>query len=895
MRTRSVLVWSLAFIATLVLLGILPLLAQDGPGFTIIQPETNARISGNSLPVAVQFDCDADAPVVRFEIYIDSTELVVGRIRKPIAQGHFRVDGDLDQISMKPGQHLLIVKLFDAKGRASQQQLRVFLESPNYARETNPPKVRVTSPVNGQVITGKTDIKVDATDDTGVKYVQIFINDKMRLYTTEAPYVMPSWYPLEAKAGSIFVIRASAADFFDNIGDSLPVTVRLASQLTTIDQRMWRLTEEPRPNPGKSADADLLFTGDSVSMTLPRELRTLATTGDPRQTLLTDTGTLYAMAPAGKSLPGSGDTAIGGVVKNGSVQQLTVMMPTGAQRPSLATAPQGASHGDLLVFDPRRAPGKAGIAADTLVGDLPVLTAKMLPVMQAGDTDFTKARAVCIVPVTLTNSSASRPAVGGAPYYAPQAGALAAPTANTPAQQRFQPDTALVALVPVTGEKLAPRMTGKHETSGARATATAVGTQPSAVDSAGRVATAIPSNPAPQTTLNATDVQKATERGDLTVVPVVVALLDSNTKSAPIDTATWVIDSKTGQLVRPPQPLDTLASRPAGTAGLPRLAAGALGVTPLTLATRADGVLLFKLPKVALAGKATPARAGAAPQFDATRVYQQQDVVLQLGDAVLRAPQQTGLAPRAGGDVALRNDAVIGPRAIGPDATAAVTLAGLPGKLTPPVAPRWDNGLAQPTPVVPATPAHGTAGRPQYDVAPDDLLIDIEQTYVVKDKDMTLTRIAALTNTTPDALEKLNPGLGNDNRPLPQNTIVRVPKGTARLYINDEPVTGMPDPYRAKDCTMVPMRGVVEAKGGVVVWVPSTREVNAWADNTYMHVQVGSTAATINNQPYTLAMAPVVREARTMVPLRYLMSALRMQVAYNPKTGTYYLMSQAGE
>ncbi len=897
MRTRSVLVWSLAFITALVLFGILPLLAQDGPSFTIIQPELNARISGSLVPIAIQFDCDADAPVVRFEAYLDSTELVVGRIRKPIAQGHFRVDGDLRQISVKAGPHLLIVKLYDIKGRVSQQQTRVILESP-VLRETNPPKVRIVSPREGDVLTGATDIKVDATDDSGVKYVQIFINDKMRLYTNEAPFVMPFWNPMmEGESGSIFVLRASAADLFDNMANSLPVTVRTAAQFT---QKERPPTRGPELNTGKEAEWDLLFTGhnDRGSFEVGA-IRVGEFKGDPRAQILTDTDTLVALVAQDKSQPRFAEGAAAFAARKGErVKSPVLVMPAGVGRPSLTNAPLGSTQMALVVFDTNTPAAKGGIVGDTLaVAALPMLSAKMMPGTVTGDPAFGKGAGYIVVPVTLANPGSTRPFLGATPRYTPASIALGLPDAAAPAGKAYQPELALVALVPAGSMKLTPHGVRGVDLTIMRAGEKAVGVQPADRDAVARRATTVEGTLALQAKLEAIDVQKAAARGDVrTDIPLIVALVPVDAKSAPMAMTSVLFDAHTGQLVQAAQPLDALASRPAGEYGLPRLTPMRLALVDLSgAAARADSTPSFARPMLAMAGKALPAHPGTPVQWSDGASRDQEMLVLPPGGNAARLVTLANLDLRAGAGMMMPDAAVIGPRAMGPDA-AAVQIARLPGKAVPAAVNEYGmlpSGGQQSTDIA---PSHGaTKNRPPVNIPVEDLMVDLEGRFIVGDKDTTLVEIARLHNTTPDVLEKINPGLSSDNRPLPKDTVVRVPKGTARIYLDDEPVAGGPDPFIIQGRAMVPMRSVVQAKGGVVVWVPETREVNAWADNTYLHVQIGSTEARINNDRYTLPVAPVIREASTMVPLRYMISALRMQVAYNPKTGTYYLMSQAGE
>jgi LysM repeat protein len=169
-------------------------------------------------------------------------------------------------------------------------------------------------------------------------------------------------------------------------------------------------------------------------------------------------------------------------------------------------------------------------------------------------------------------------------------------------------------------------------------------------------------------------------------------------------------------------------------------------------------------------------------------------------------------------------------------------------------------------------------------------IMEIHGPYTIRTDD-TLEKIARAFSTTPDELIKLNPNLSPE-RPLPVNATLVVPKMEARIYLDETPLTGAVEPFIRNDYSMVPIRTIVEAKDGIVIWLPKTREVNAWAANTYMSVKIGDRQARINTEQYLLPVAPSLHHDRTMVPLRYLMSALNLEVEYNVASGTYYLVSR---
>jgi hypothetical protein len=101
--------------------------------------------------------------------------------------------------------------------------------------DNEPPKVNITSPqlgfiyiyvlitsirlhilpANSTLIIGKIEIKVDATDNIGVSWVKIYINDKLRATISEKPYI---WDWNELTIYDLYKIKAVASDLSGNQG-----------------------------------------------------------------------------------------------------------------------------------------------------------------------------------------------------------------------------------------------------------------------------------------------------------------------------------------------------------------------------------------------------------------------------------------------------------------------------------------------------------------------------------------------------------------------------------------------------------------------------------------------------------------------------------------------------
>jgi len=68
---------------------------------------------------------------------------------------------------------------------------------------------------------------------------------------------------------------------------------------------------------------------------------------------------------------------------------------------------------------------------------------------------------------------------------------------------------------------------------------------------------------------------------------------------------------------------------------------------------------------------------------------------------------------------------------------------------------------------------------------------------------------------------------------------------------------------------IVPFRALCEALGAGVDWDPQTREVTIVKGDTRVQFTIDSTAALVNGEEKTMDTRAVIRDGRTMIPLRY--------------------------
>jgi hypothetical protein len=117
---------------------------------------------------------------------------------------------------------------------------------------------------------------------------------------------------------------------------------------------------------------------------------------------------------------------------------------------------------------------------------------------------------------------------------------------------------------------------------------------------------------------------------------------------------------------------------------------------------------------------------------------------------------------------------------------------------------------------------------------------------------------------------------------------VAAPMGAAAqpvtVVVNGQPVQFDQPPVVQAGRVFVPLRGVFERLGASVVY--SNGQINATAHGTSVSLTIGSLQATVGGHEETLDVAPFLVGERTLVPLRFVASALGATVNWNDSTST---------
>lgn len=93
-------------------------------------------------------------------------------------------------------------------------------------------------------------------------------------------------------------------------------------------------------------------------------------------------------------------------------------------------------------------------------------------------------------------------------------------------------------------------------------------------------------------------------------------------------------------------------------------------------------------------------------------------------------------------------------------------------------------------------------------------------------------------------------------------------------------------PIVLNDRTVVPIRAIIESFGGAVDWAQDEQAVLLSMNNDNIKLVINSNTAYLNGDTYTLDVAPVVINDRTMLPIRFVAESFNLGVAWDGNTQT---------
>lgn len=88
-------------------------------------------------------------------------------------------------------------------------------------------------------------------------------------------------------------------------------------------------------------------------------------------------------------------------------------------------------------------------------------------------------------------------------------------------------------------------------------------------------------------------------------------------------------------------------------------------------------------------------------------------------------------------------------------------------------------------------------------------------------------------------------------------------------------------PFIQDGRTLVPVRAIFEALGATVQWDGATGTVTATRNKDHIKLRVGSKQAEVNGRQIILDVPPIIKDGRTMVPLRFVSESLGARVNWD--------------
>ena len=118
------------------------------------------------------------------------------------------------------------------------------------------------------------------------------------------------------------------------------------------------------------------------------------------------------------------------------------------------------------------------------------------------------------------------------------------------------------------------------------------------------------------------------------------------------------------------------------------------------------------------------------------------------------------------------------------------------------------------------------------------------------------------------------------------NTQEEADSDEIKVTVNGEKIIFDVPPQLINNCTMVPLRKIFEAIGADVLWDGVTQTVTATKGDQKITATINNTNAYVNGALKTLNVPPVIIDGRTLVPVRFIATALGANVEWNSETKT---------
>jgi hypothetical protein len=108
---------------------------------------------------------------------------------------------------------------------------------------------------------------------------------------------------------------------------------------------------------------------------------------------------------------------------------------------------------------------------------------------------------------------------------------------------------------------------------------------------------------------------------------------------------------------------------------------------------------------------------------------------------------------------------------------------------------------------------------------------------------------------------------------------------TFEVTLNGRPISFDVLPMVVEGIPFTPFRHLFEEAGGTVKWIHDSKTVEAEGEDTSLRFRVGEEFGILNGTQFLFERTPILQSGRTIVPLSFISSTLKMDVQYDPNTG----------
>ena len=158
---------------------------------------------------------------------------------------------------------------------------------------------------------------------------------------------------------------------------------------------------------------------------------------------------------------------------------------------------------------------------------------------------------------------------------------------------------------------------------------------------------------------------------------------------------------------------------------------------------------------------------------------------------------------------------------------------------------------------------------------------------------------ATVVMLPPQSARKELAPLGEGIAPPAAPALPHFTTGLPIVYYDGEPITFPDVPAHVyKGMCLVPVRFLIENKGGTAMWFPEDQrvELRTGDGTTFIQMQLGSKEILVNGKKEVMPIrAYLLPPGRTIVPLRFFSRILDADIVYDPSTGDVSLASRSPE